>query len=71
MPKLLSPIQYEDKPDGLNGVRPLVLDDEVKRILDIPVFDSVPVNKNRGVQGKLMRCDNNGSLLKTPATKRR
>ncbi len=64
MPKLLTPIQYEDKLDELNKVRPLVLADEVKPSLDIPVLDSAPVSDSMPALGKLLRCDRTGSLLK-------
>jgi len=64
MPKLLTPVQYEDTLGELNTVRPLVLADEVKVGLDIPVLNVSPANGRRFVHGKLLRCDNNGALIR-------
>ena len=50
--------------DGLNEVRPLVIGEKVDNVFDIPVLDSNPVNSNKLAKGKLLRCDNNGALLK-------
>ena len=63
MQKLVTPVQYENTLDGLNAVRPLVLADEVKPILDIPVLNANPVSENRPAIGKLLRCNQNGALV--------
>jgi len=62
MPKLLTPIQYEDTLDELNIVRPLELADVVKHLIDIPILNSNSVDNNPAL-GKLLRCDNAGALL--------
>lgn len=64
MSKLLTPVVYEDVLDELNIIRPLKLVDEVRHNLDIPVLDVIPVSKDRPAIGKLLRCDNNGALIK-------
>lgn len=64
MSSLLTPVQYEESLGELNQVRPLKLADEVKIEINIPVFNFNPVNKGKPVIGKLLRCDNNGALLK-------
>lgn len=63
MAKLITPVQYEDTLDELNKVRPLVLNDEVKRNIDLPVLDANLVAKKGSALGKLLRCTNEGSLL--------
>jgi hypothetical protein len=63
MPKLLTPVQYENTLDELNGVRPLELADEVKLTLDIPILNVNPVSQKRPAIGKLLRCNQRGALL--------
>lgn len=62
--KLSTPVQYERGLDGLNEIRPLVLDDTVRRVVSLPVLNSVPVNGSPIVKGKVLRCDN-GAMLAT------
>jgi len=63
MIKLSTPVQYEDSLDELNIVRPMELTDEVKTILDIPVVNAKPVDTGCSAIGKLLRCNESGSLL--------
>ncbi len=65
MPKLLSPVVYAEPLDGLNAVRPLVIGDEVEQVIDFPVVNANPVDDKSFARGKLLRCDNNGVLLKS------
>lgn len=64
MQKLQTPILYEDTLDGLNTVRPLRIEDKVENVLDIPILASNPAGRNTAIKGKLLRCDENGALLK-------
>lgn len=51
--------------DELNGVRPLLLNDEVQRHIDIAVLNRNPVNQGKVVAGRLLRCTNQGAVLKS------
>ena len=64
--KLLTPVTYEDTLDELNVVRPLVLVDEAKVELDVPILNRNPVSENRPAIGKLLKCDINGCALSSP-----
>lgn len=64
MPRLRTPVQYEESMGELNQVRPLNLIDPVKIALDIPFLNFNPVNKNRPAIGKLVRCNKAGALIK-------
>jgi len=61
--KLTTPVQYEQVIDGLNEIRPLNLDDTVRRVVSLPVINSLSVDDPHIVQGKVLRCDNNGAVL--------
>lgn len=63
MPKLETPVMYEETLDGLNSARPLVIGEKVDNSLDIPILNSTPVNTNNTADGRLLRCDENGVLL--------
>ncbi len=63
MPKLATPIQYEDSLDELNQLRPMSLTDEGKIELAIPTLNVNPVDSGRPVIGKLLRCNQVGSLV--------
>ena len=63
MLKLATPIQYEDSLDELNTIRPLSLTDEGKIELVIPILNVNPVSSGRPVIGKLLRCNQVGSLV--------
>lgn len=65
MAKLATPIQYESALDRLNAVRPLQLADEAKIALNIPVLNVNPVDKDKPVVGKLLRCNQQGVLLRS------
>lgn len=65
MLKLATPIQYEPSLEGLNVLRPLQLADEVKTELALPVLCVNPIDKTHPATGKLARCSEMGSLLKS------
>lgn len=64
MGKLITPVQHELVLDGLNEIRPLQLQDEVKRVVSLPVVNANPANKSNIARGKFLRCDN-GAMLAT------
>jgi len=61
---LKTPVQFEPAFDRLNEVRPLKLADRVKINLDLPVCNVNPTGTSRRAIGKLLRCNNVGSMLK-------
>lgn len=63
MPKLLTPQQYENSLDELNELRPLQIADEVKRQIDIPVCNKLPVSTKKAVSGLLTKGTQQGALL--------
>lgn len=65
MPRLATPVIYEPALEQLNEVRPLVLADEVKRLVSLPVLCVNPVSQGLSAVGKLVSCDKQGSLLKS------
>lgn len=60
--KLITPVQYERGLEGLNEIRPLVLDDTIRRVVSLPVLNSVSVNGSPVVKGKVLRCHNGAAL---------
>lgn len=64
MGKLITPVQYERRLDGLNEIRPLVFDDTIRRVISLPVLNSVSVNSSPIAKGKVLRCKN-GAVLGT------
>lgn len=65
MRRLITPVQYEPAIGGLNEVRPLILSDEVKIALDIPILNTKPVSQERSAIGKMSRCTEQGGLLRS------
>lgn len=63
--KLSTPVQYERGLDGLNEIRPLVLDDTVRRVVSLPIINVNPVDKPRIAKGKVLRCTQGGAVLGT------
>ena len=66
MLRLVTPVQYEPLLDGLNQLRPLKLVDESKVVIASPIGCVNQPSKDRPAEGKLLRCNNQGGLLKQP-----
>lgn len=64
MPKLATPVQYEPVLDGLNELRPLILDNTVRRVIGVPVSPVDVSDTSGGVKGRLLRCNRQGALLR-------
>lgn len=65
MSELKTPVRYEPALDELNiGVR-LKVTDKVRPVLPIPILNLNPVSENRPPIGKLLRCNNQGAVLKS------
>ncbi len=62
-PKLITPVQYESGFDGLNEVRPLSLDDEVRCDLSIPFCNLQTVSRPEPADGRFLRCTDRGVLI--------
>ena len=61
MGKLITPLHYEPAVDGLNAVRPLVLADEIKQELSLPILNQNPVDSINSARGKFLQSDNQGA----------
>jgi len=55
MGKLITPVQHELVLDGLNEIRPLHLQKDIKRVVSLPVLNQQPVGEIK-IRGKLLRC---------------
>lgn len=64
MPRLATPVMYESALAGLNDIRPLELGDECRNAVSYPVGTSNPIDTDRPAIGKLVRCNEQGSLLR-------
>lgn len=63
MSKLITPVRYEPALDELNIGKRLNIPDKVRSVLPVPILNSNPVSENRPPAGKLLRCNNQGSIL--------
>jgi len=56
MIKLITPVQYQEPLGELNSVRPLLLADEIKHVIDYPVLSRQPATSGSPIEGRLLRC---------------
>lgn len=63
--KLITPVQYEPVLDDLNQIRPLQLQDDVQRVISLPVVNTNPANNPNNARGKFLRCSQQGVILGT------
>lgn len=63
MPKLATPVLYEDALQQLNEIRPLKLADEVKQGFSLPVLCTNTPNAGKPAIGRLAQSNNRGSLI--------
>lgn len=63
MAKLATPVQYESVLEGLNALRPLQLVEPIRRTVDVPILNSLPIESVKSAAGTLAKGTQQGAIL--------